>query len=101
MELGPVGFLLVWIAKMGLMVALLRGYGILKRAGRRGSAAAALAFAGLSMFGSLTFDHNWQALFFLGCGFILAEIVAVRQNTAVALEGAEAASKRPALATAA
>jgi hypothetical protein len=100
-ELGPVGFLLVWISKMGLMVALLRGYGILKRAGRRGSAAAALAFAALSMFGSLTFDHNWQALFFLGCGFILAEIVAVRLKTAATLEGAELAPGRSALATAA
>jgi hypothetical protein len=81
-ELGPVGYLLVWFAKLGLVVALLRGYGILKRAGHRGSAAAALSFAALTMFGNLTFDHNWQALFFLGCGFILAEIISLRQGAA-------------------
>ncbi len=73
-ELGPIGYMLVWISKIGLLVALLRGYGMLKRAGRRGSAGAALSFAALTLFGNLTFDHYWQALFFLGCGFILAEI---------------------------
>jgi hypothetical protein len=99
MELGPVGFLLVWIAKMGLMVALLRGYKMLKRAGRRGSAAAALSFAALTMVGSLTFDHNWQALFFLGCGFILAEIVAVRQSMLATTEVEAAELPRPALAS--
>ena len=28
------------------------------------------------MIGNLAFDHVWQALFFTGCGFILAEVVA-------------------------
>ncbi len=41
-ELGPWGILLVWITKLGLMVALFRATRYLKRAGRRGSAAAAL-----------------------------------------------------------
>lgn len=82
-ELGPVGFILFWITKLGLMVALLRAYAILKRARRRGAAAAALSYAALTMYGNLTFDHNWQALYFLGCGFILADVVAVlRQNAA-------------------
>jgi hypothetical protein len=82
-ELGPVGFILFWITKLGLMVALLRAYGILKRAGRRGAAAAALSYGALTMYGNLTFDHNWQALYFMGCGFILADVVAVlRQNSA-------------------
>jgi hypothetical protein len=81
-ELGPIGYLLIWCARFGLMVALLRGYSILKRAGRRGSAGAALAYAAVTMFGNLVFDHNWQALFFMGCGFVLAEVVSVRQREA-------------------
>ena len=74
-ELGPVGFLLIWTAKLGLVFALLRAYAILKRAGKRGAAGAALSYAVLTMIGSLAFDHNWQALYFTGCGFILAEVV--------------------------
>jgi hypothetical protein len=82
-ELGPIGFILVWITKLGLMFAHLRAYQILKRAGRRGAAAAALSYAALTMYGNLTFDHNWQALYFMGCGFILADVVAVlRQKSA-------------------
>jgi len=76
-ELGPIGYLLVWVAKLGLMVALLRAYGILKRARKRGAAGAAFSFAMLTMMGNLIFDHVWQALFFIGCGFILAEVNAV------------------------
>jgi hypothetical protein len=79
-ELGPVGYLFFWIARFGLAVGLLRGYALLKRAGRRGSAGAALSYAAITMFGNQTFDHNWQALYFLGCGFILADIHSVRQQ---------------------
>src|SRR6185312_1345566 len=78
-ELGPVGFLLVWTTKLGLIMALFRAYGILKRAGRRGAAAGALSYALLTLNGNLTFDHIWQALYFTGCGFILAEVVAVKR----------------------
>jgi hypothetical protein len=85
-ELGPAGFLLVWTAKLGLMVALLRAYKILKRAGRRGSAGAALSYAVLTMLGTLTYDHVWQALFMLGCGFILAEVMSVVRAAAVVQE---------------
>jgi hypothetical protein len=90
-ELGAFGFMLIWLAKVGLMVALLRSYRILKRAGRRGSAAAALTYASLTLLGDLGFDHNWQALYFVGCGFILAEVVNVRQRAAAALAPAAAA----------
>jgi len=83
-ELGPVGFLLIWTTKLGLVVALLRAHRILKRAGRRGAAAAALSYAFLTMFGSLAFDHIWQALYFLGCGTILAEVVSVVRERAAA-----------------
>ena len=93
-ELGPVGFLLVWLAKLGLMVALFRSYKILKNAGRRGSAAAALAYGALTMVGNLTFDHNWQALYFMGCGFVLAEVVVVFARQA-AVSGVPIPSRLP------
>lgn len=79
-ELGPIGFLLVWTAKLGLVVGLIRGYRILKAAGRRGAAGAALCYAVLTMLGDLTFDHIWQALYFMGTGFILREISSVQQR---------------------
>jgi hypothetical protein len=88
-ELGPIGFLAVWLAKLGLVVGLWRAYKILKRAGRRGAAAAAISYALLTLNGNLTFDHVWQSLYFVGCGFILAEVVAV-SRTAVAAVSAPA-----------
>jgi hypothetical protein len=89
-ELGPIGFIFFWITKVGLMVALVRAYRLLKGAGRRGAAAAALSYAALTMFENLTFDHNWQALYFLGCGFVLSDVLAVlRQNAATAPPRAE------------
>jgi hypothetical protein len=69
------------------MVALLRSYSILKRAGRRGSSGAALSYAAMTMVGNLTFDHNWQALYFMGCGFVLAEVVDVLRGTVPAATG--------------
>lgn len=90
-ELGPIGFLLFWTTKLGLLVALLRSYSILRDAGRRGSAGAALSYAGLTMFGNLTFDHNWQALYFIGCGFVLAEVAAVYRERATAAAAAPTA----------
>jgi hypothetical protein len=86
-ELGPVGYLIVWTAKLGLVIGLGRAYKLLKRAGRRGAAGAALSYAVLTMLGSLAFDHVWQALYFLGCGFILAEVTSVMRQ--------QAASARP------
>jgi hypothetical protein len=88
-ELGPIGFMLIWLVKVGLMVALLRGYKILKKAGRRGAAGAAISYCLLTMMGNLVFDHVWQALYFTGCGFILAEVTAVTM-------AAQAAAARPA-----
>ena len=95
-ELGVVGFLFVWVAKLGLAVALARAYFVLKRAGRRGAAAAALSYACLTLIGNLAFDHIWQALYFLGCGSILAEVVSVMREraAAVAAKGAAAISGR-------
>jgi hypothetical protein len=99
-ELGPIGYLAVWTARLGLIIALLRAYRILKRAGRRGAAAAALSYAALTLNGTLTFDHIWQALYFLGCGFILAEVVAVqrsKQPSPAAPEAAPVGPSAPAL----
>ena len=93
-ELGPVGYLLVWITRLGLMVALLRSYSILKRAGRRGSAGAALSYAALALWGNLNFDHNWQSLYFMGCGFVLAEVVTVRRAALVPARSAASAGAR-------
>jgi hypothetical protein len=76
-ELGPIGYLLIWLTKFGLTAALFRAYKILKMAGRRGAAGAALSYAALSMIGSLVFDHIFQALYFTGCGFILAEVASL------------------------
>ena len=76
-ELGPFGFMLVWMAKLGLTIALFRAYKLLKRAGRRGAAGVAMSYCLLAMAGNLVFDHVWQALYFTGCGFILAEVTSV------------------------
>ncbi len=70
-ELGPVGYLLVWLARLGLLVALLRVARQFKHEGRRALSGAALAYALLTMMGNLFFDHVWQALYFTGAGLIL------------------------------
>jgi hypothetical protein len=72
-ELGPAGFLLEWVARLGLLVAFVRASSILKRAGRRAVSGAALSYAAVTFFGNLVFDHVWQSLYFVGAGFILAE----------------------------
>jgi hypothetical protein len=91
-ELGTVGFLLVWSVKFGMSVALFRAYLVLKRAGRRGAAAGALSYAALTMIGAITFDHIWQALYFVGCGFILAEVVSVAREKALLVQPAQVAA---------
>jgi hypothetical protein len=77
-ELGPLGYLLVWAAKLGLVVVLWKSSKILKKAGRRAASAGAFAYALLAFYGSLAFDHIYASLFFVGVGFILQEVVQVR-----------------------
>jgi hypothetical protein len=96
-ELGVVGFLLMWSLRLGLMVALLRAYKILKQAERRGAAGAALSYAAVTFFGNLTFDHIWQALYFVGVGFILAETRAALEILRVAAQNRAAAVGPPAI----
>ncbi len=74
-ELGVGGYLLIWTAKLGLAVVLWRSSKILMKAGRRAASAAALAYALLGFYGNLVFDHIYAALFFVGFGFILQEVV--------------------------
>jgi len=76
-ELGVPGYLFYWGARVGLMVALLRAAKLFKRANRRAAAGAATAYAIVVFYGSLTFDHVWQGLFFTGTGFILRELVSI------------------------
>jgi hypothetical protein len=76
-ELGIVGYVLIWTARLGLVFALARAYRLLRRRGQRAMAGLALALAGLTFLGSLTFDHVWQALFFVACGFVLREAALV------------------------
>lgn len=80
-ELGVGGYLLIWIAKLGLAVALWRSSKVLKKAGRRAASAAALAYALLGFYGSLVFDHIYASLFFVGFGFILQEVVQARLDS--------------------
>ncbi len=77
-ELGPIGYLSVWLARLGLLVALVRMSRRFKREGRRALSGAALAYALLTFLGSLAFDHVWQALYFTGVGLLLqASLVGV------------------------
>jgi hypothetical protein len=73
-ELGLPGYLLVWLSKFTLAVALFRGGRILKRANERAWAGAAWTYAAYSMLLALTTDHVAQALFFVGVGTILARV---------------------------
>lgn len=74
-ELGLPGYLLVWLSKFTLSIALVRGGRILKRANERAWAGAAWTYAGYAMLLALTTDHVAQALFFVGVGSILARVV--------------------------
>jgi hypothetical protein len=94
-ELGLFGYAMVWLAKLGLCISLVRAYRILKRAGKKGAAGAAMSYAFVSLLGSLAFDHVWQALFFLGCGFILAEVVAVKKAQVAVLTPAPEPAATP------
>jgi hypothetical protein len=98
-ELGVPGYLLVWAARFGIAVALFKASRILKRAGRGAASGAAMGFAALTFFGSLTFDHIWQALFFIALGYILLETnAAYRSLTAPKVPAAVPRGLTPVLA---
>jgi hypothetical protein len=79
-ELGVPGYLLCWLARVGISIALFRASFILRRAGRGAAAGAAVGFAALTFFGSIVFDHIWQALFFTAAGYVLAETTLAQRS---------------------
>jgi len=48
----------------------------------------------VALIGNLAFDHIWQSLYFLGCGSILAEVVAVLRERAAAAAAAPPDAER-------
>ncbi len=74
-ELGAPGFVLMYLRRVGLAVALVRISGRLRRLGQAPASGVALVLAVLSMTASIVFDHVFQALFFFAAGLLLAEAV--------------------------
>ena len=79
-ELGIPGYMLYWFARLGICVALIKASRILRRDGRGAVAGAAMGIAALTFFGNLTFDHIWQALFFIAVGYVLLETNAAHRS---------------------
>lgn len=98
-ELGVIGYLLFWLARIGLMVALVKAGQRLRRAGRLGIGGACFGFAALTPLGNLVFDHVWQALYFTGVGLLLhalSQVQAKQRAHAPSAEVApEASAPRP------
>jgi hypothetical protein len=70
-ELGVVGYVLVYLARLGLVVALFRAARRFRRGGEGGFAGLSIALAWLTMIGRLTFDHVWASLDFIAIGIVL------------------------------
>jgi hypothetical protein len=82
-ELGVLGYLLFWLARLGLVLALIKAGLFVRRSGRLGIAGACFGYAALTMFGRMAFDHVWAALYFTGMGFFLYTVHAVRMERAI------------------
>jgi hypothetical protein len=74
-ELGALGYVLVWVTRFGLIVTLWRSSKILAKAGRSAAAGAAVSYMLLTFYGAMTFDHTFAALYFFGFGIILREVI--------------------------
>jgi hypothetical protein len=96
-ELGFVGYVFMWLTRLGLAVALLRAAKQLRRHGQGPASGAAVAYALLGMMGRLTFDHVYQALYFFGVGLILHAVMSLPQTPAVPLRRGGALPARPLL----
>lgn len=70
-ELGAVGYLLVWLLKFGLAHALVRTGRALGRAGNGTLVGLCIAYAGFAVLGNFVFDHVWQALLMICAGLLL------------------------------
>ncbi|MEO5769884.1 MAG: O-antigen ligase family protein [Polyangia bacterium] len=79
-ELGAIGFLLFWTARLGILIGLVRASRILKRAGKMGASGGATALAVLTMFNRIVFDHVWQSLFFTALGITLSATLDATQQ---------------------
>jgi hypothetical protein len=79
-ELGLLGYLLVWLSRFFLAVALIRAGRMLSRGGVRAWAGVAWTYAGFAVLLPLTTDHIAQSLFFVGVGLILARLLQVQRS---------------------
>lgn len=74
-EQGVLGYLLFWLARAGLIIALIKVGLHLKRRGQRGIAGGAFALATLAPLGDFVFDHVWQSLYFVAVGLVFTAFV--------------------------
>jgi hypothetical protein len=72
LEQGIPGYLLIWVARLGVIVALLRMGWLARRARDRTAFAMCVALAILVPRGNLVFDHVYQTLFFTYVGLAMA-----------------------------
>jgi len=81
-ELGAPGFVLMYLRRVGLAVALVRISGRLRRLGQAPASGVALVLAVVAMTASIVFDHVLQALFFFAAGLLLAGVVPRSEGSA-------------------
>jgi hypothetical protein len=77
LEQGIVGYCLVWIARLGLVLALLRASVRFKRAGEGAFRGLSIALAVVPLFSYLVFDHVITALLFTAVGLVLRAAAAL------------------------
>jgi len=70
-EQGVLGLAILWTARFGISVALLKASRRLRRARRGGLAGLALGLSAMNLMLNLNFDHVAQALLFIGVGYVL------------------------------
>ena len=93
-EEGPIGYMLVWAARFGLFVALLRAsarFNVARQGTYRGLC---IAYAIVLNIGYFVTDHVWTALFFVGAGLLLRAAAACPPLPVAAPGGRRAAPAR-------
>lgn len=70
-ELGPIGYLLIWLSRLGLLVMLVRIGLRLRRRNLRSASATCFGLAVVTLPGNLVFDHVFQSLYFTFVGLVL------------------------------
>lgn len=89
-ELGAPGFVLMYLRRVALAVAMFRISRKFRRTGQLPASGVALVLAVLAMTANIVFDHVFQALFFFAAGLLLAEIVSQREGSRATSSVAEA-----------